>query len=147
MRRRQPPPPGRGRPKLNIDPENVRLLASQGLEIEDIAPILGCSPSTLRGRFRADYDQGYYELTVRLRMAMFRLALAGDRQALLWELRVRRLYENTPPRRNRLSRRLARSYGGLKKRSRPPRQNRGARPAKPRLRAQIIPCKALKRHQ
>jgi hypothetical protein len=89
LRKRQPPPPGPGRPKLTIDPEQVRALAFRGFPAEQIVYFLGCSPSSIRGRFAHAYEEGGLALNARLRMTMFELALEGNRRALLWQAKQR----------------------------------------------------------
>jgi hypothetical protein len=89
MRKRQPLPPGPGRPKLTIDPEQLRALAFRGFPAAQIAHLVGCSPSSIRTRVAQAYEEGGLELNARLRMTLFELALEGNRRALLWQAKQR----------------------------------------------------------
>jgi hypothetical protein len=73
-----------GRPKLDIDPEEVRELAANGATDTDIGRIVGCTDQTLTNRFRIIIDEARAELRQRLREAQIKCAMKGDRAMLIW---------------------------------------------------------------
>jgi hypothetical protein len=77
------------RPPRRIDPEQVRKIAQLGCTQEEIGDILGCSPKTLRRRFRAELTRGRAEGRISLRRAQYKRALKdrSDRM-LIWLGRV-----------------------------------------------------------
>jgi DNA-binding Lrp family transcriptional regulator len=58
--------------------ETVRHLAGLGVPQEDIAKIVGCSPKTLRKRFRDELDRGVAEANAVIAGCLFAAAKAGN---------------------------------------------------------------------
>ncbi len=67
-----------GRPRLNIDPEQVRKLAGLGLTQKDIASFVGCSQSLISLRFSSFYDLGVTQSKKSLRAMMWKEARGGS---------------------------------------------------------------------
>lgn len=72
------------RPKLDIDPEQVRRLASIGAPTTDIAWVLGCSVDTIERRFKQEVDEGRANGRVRLRQKQLEIAMSGNAAMLIW---------------------------------------------------------------
>lgn len=77
---------GPGRPKIEVDLDEVRELAAEGNTCAHIAAALGFSQSTLflRKDVRAAYDAGRAELCVNLRHWQLEAAKSGNTQMLIW---------------------------------------------------------------
>lgn len=73
-----------GRPRLNIDPEQVKLLAGIGCPVDEIALVLGCDKRTLERRYAAVIETGRADIRKSLRRKQVELALKGDRTMLIW---------------------------------------------------------------
>lgn len=67
-------PRGAGRPKLQLDEDQLRKLAELQCNLTEIAYVMGCSKDTLRKNYQDVIDQGYAMGKVKLRRAMFRNA-------------------------------------------------------------------------
>lgn len=76
----------RGRPKINVDLDDVKDLAEQGNSAEHIAKVLGFSKSTLFGRkdVREAYEKGLAEMCVNLREWQMNCAKSGNVTMLIW---------------------------------------------------------------
>jgi hypothetical protein len=72
------------RPLKIVDPEQVRVLASIGCPVADIARVLDCSAKTLERRFMKEMEQGRANRNVSLRRKQFELAMAGNTTMLIW---------------------------------------------------------------
>jgi len=72
-----------GRPRLNIDPEQVRKLAGLGLTQKDIASFVGCSQSLISLRFSSVYDLGITQSKKSLRAMMWKEARGGSAPIML----------------------------------------------------------------
>lgn len=77
---------GRGRPKIDVDLDEVEELAEEGNSAEHIASVLGFSKTTLfvRKDVRAAYDRGRAKLCVDLRHWQILAAKSGNVQMLIW---------------------------------------------------------------
>ncbi len=81
----QQEPPKVGRPKAEIDGEQVRALASIGVSQQDIANVLGVCRETLRLRFKEQFDQGRAAAHISLHQAMYKKAIKKDNtQMQIW---------------------------------------------------------------
>ena len=56
-----------GRPKLDIDPEQVRRLARLHCTMEEMSSFFGCHRETLRNNFSSEIDKGRAEGNISLR--------------------------------------------------------------------------------
>jgi len=72
------------RPLLDIDPDQVKLLAGIGCPMTDIALIVGCSVDTLERRFADVIETGRADVRKSLRRKQVELAMKGDRTMLIW---------------------------------------------------------------
>jgi len=72
-----------GRPRLNIEPEQVRKLAGLGLTQKDIASFVGCSQSLISKRFSSFYDLGITQSKRSLRALMWKRARRGSTPIML----------------------------------------------------------------
>ena len=77
---------GPGRPKINVDLDDIEELAAEGNTCEDIASALGFSKATLFGRkdIRAAYFKGRAQLAVNLRHWQMECAKSGNVNMLIW---------------------------------------------------------------
>ena len=77
---------GRGRPKIDIDLEDVVELASEGCSAKEIAAALGFNRATLFGRedVKEAYDKGREILGVNIRHWQIQAAKSGNVQMLIW---------------------------------------------------------------
>ena len=73
-----------GRPLIPIDEGQVRVLASIGCPLAEMASVLGCSQDTLERRFADVIETGRSEGKRSLRRKQFELAMKGDRTMLIW---------------------------------------------------------------
>ncbi len=90
MKQRHPePPPGRGRPPLEIDPEMIIALASRGLTVAEIAATVPCDPRTIRDRFIKELQMGYARFTGSLKRAGYEVAECGNARALIRMVQLR----------------------------------------------------------
>jgi len=71
-----------GRPQLEIDPEQVRLLAECFCTNEEIAAKLGCSPDTLTRRFAESLKSGKDSAKSSLRVNQFNLSKTNPAMAI-----------------------------------------------------------------
>ena len=69
------------RKKIEIDGEKVRILASFGCTYLDIGKYYQCGESTIRRRFKAEFESGQEELKLSLRKNLLKLALELDNTA------------------------------------------------------------------
>lgn len=73
-----------GRPKKDIDPEQVRKLAAIDCSYAEMAAVLGCDPKTLTNRFSQAIQKGRQEGCASLKRKQFELAMAGHPTMLIW---------------------------------------------------------------
>ena len=73
-----------GRPKTEIDGEQVRKLAALHCSVSEIGDILGCGRDTIYRRFKDELDQGRAEGRMRLRNMQFKSASNGSAAMLIW---------------------------------------------------------------
>jgi DNA-binding Lrp family transcriptional regulator len=69
--------------------ERVRYLAGLGVPQNDIARLIGCSPKTLRKRFRDELDRGVAEANAVISGSLFAAAKAGNTTAQIFWLKTR----------------------------------------------------------
>lgn len=74
----------RGRPRLNIDAEQVEKLAGIGCSYAEIASVVGCSVGTLEKSFSGIIAKGRESGKTRLRMLQLKAANAGNVVMLIW---------------------------------------------------------------
>ena len=73
-----------GRPKIDIDEEQLRRLAGMQCTYEEIAAFFECHPNTIRNRFKEIIEQERLKARASLRREMFRSALDGDQRMQVW---------------------------------------------------------------
>lgn len=73
-----------GRPRKQIDPEQVRALAGIGCTHEEIAAVLKCSPDTLTRRFADALKEGKEHAKASLRRMQWQAAENGNVAMLIW---------------------------------------------------------------
>ena len=73
-----------GRPRVKVDPEQVRNLAQIGCTVEEIADVLGCGKSTIEKRFRAELESGRLRCRSSLRRMQFKAAQGGNTTMMIW---------------------------------------------------------------
>ena len=76
--------PRRGRPRLDIDPKQVKALSSIGCTQEEIAAVMGCTVRTLQKRFRLEMRQGMETMRMSLRRWQYEKAKDGNVAMLIW---------------------------------------------------------------
>lgn len=72
------------RPKLKIDPEQVRKLAAIQCSLEEMASILGCSHDTLERRFASVIKDGRNNGKMSLKRKQYEVAMTGNVGMLIW---------------------------------------------------------------
>ena len=74
-----------GRPKLNIDPEQVTRLARLHCTMDEMASFFGCHRDTLHNNFSAEIDKGRAEGNISLRRTQWQMAVEkGNVVMLIW---------------------------------------------------------------
>ena len=73
-----------GRPKIEIDPEQVRKLAALHCTVDELADILGCGRDTIYRHYKAELDKGRAEGRMRLRTMQFKSANSGSASMQIW---------------------------------------------------------------
>jgi DNA-binding Lrp family transcriptional regulator len=76
--------------------EKVRHLAGLGVPQDDIAKIVGCSPKTLRKRFREELDRGVAEANAVIAGCLFAAAKAGNIAAMIFWMKTRARWREQP---------------------------------------------------
>ena len=73
-------------PEIQIDPEEIRELASEGNTLEDISDVLGVSAKVLAEtpEYRRQYEIGLSDMRVSLRHWQFQSAKSGNVTMLIW---------------------------------------------------------------
>ena len=74
-----------GRPRLNIDPEQVTRLARLHCTMQEMADFFGCHRETLRENFSPQIDKGRSEGNISLRRKQWQMAVEkGNVVMLIW---------------------------------------------------------------
>lgn len=73
-----------GRPKLQIDAEQVEKLASIHCTMNEIAAIMGCSVDTLENRFSDVIEKGRDKGKASLRRLQWQTAQSGSAAMQIW---------------------------------------------------------------
>ncbi len=74
-----------GRPKLDIDPEQVKRLARLHCTMQEMADFFGCHRDTLHNNFSAEIDKGRSEGNISLRRKQWQMAVEkGNVVMLIW---------------------------------------------------------------
>ena len=74
----------RGRPKLDIDPDKVEMLASFGRSTVEIAKLHNCDEHTIRKRFRSELERGRESMKIKLRQLQWKQAENGNTSLLIF---------------------------------------------------------------
>ena len=72
------------RPKLDIDPERVEMLASFGCSTIEIARLHNCDESTIRLRFKNELERGRENMKIKLRQLQWKQAENGNTSLLIF---------------------------------------------------------------
>ena len=75
---------GGGRPKIKIDPEQVRRLASIFCTMQQIGHVVGCSVDTLERRFADIIKEGRDMGRTSLLKKQYEVAMTGNVSMLIW---------------------------------------------------------------
>ena len=74
-----------GRPKLDIDAEQVKRLARLHCTMQEMADFFGCHRDTLHNNFSAEIDKGRSEGNISLRRKQWQMAVEkGNVVMLIW---------------------------------------------------------------
>ena len=71
-----------GRPKIQLDKEQIKKLAELQCTIKEIAYIMNCSHDTIKRNAQDSLDYGYASGKIKLRRAMFRNACENQNAAV-----------------------------------------------------------------
>ena len=74
----------RGRPKLDIDPDKVEMLASFGCSTVEIAKLHNCDEHTIRKRFKEELERGRESMKIKLRQLQWKQAENGNTSLLIF---------------------------------------------------------------
>lgn len=72
------------RPKKQINPDIVRMLAQRGCTKEEVAREVGVSADTISRRFASEFTKGRNTLKISLREQQVKMALGGNVVMLIW---------------------------------------------------------------
>ena len=72
------------RPKLDIDPDKVEMLASFGCSTIEIARLHNCDESTVRLRFKNELERGRENMKIKLRQLQWKQAENGNTSLLIF---------------------------------------------------------------
>jgi len=72
------------RPKIDIDPEKVEMLASFGCSNVEIARLHNCDESVIRKRFKKEIERGRESMKVKLRTLQWKQAEQGNTSLLIF---------------------------------------------------------------
>ena len=74
------------KPKIQLDTDDIRELASEGNTLTDIASLLGVSESVISGNdeYKQAYEYGLCDMRAQLRHAQFQSAKSGNTTMLVW---------------------------------------------------------------
>ena len=75
---------GAGRPRIELEPEQVRKLAGLHCSVDEISDILGCGRDTIYRHYKEELDKGRAEGRMRLRTMQFKSAQSGSAATLIW---------------------------------------------------------------
>ena len=73
-----------GRPKLEIAPQKVEMLASFGCSTVEIAKLHSCDESTIRLRFKEEIERGRESMKIKLRQLQWKTAESGSNAMLIF---------------------------------------------------------------
>jgi|SRR6478736_4249938 len=73
-----------GRPKIEIDPDQVYKLAAIQCTTAEMASVLKCSPDTLERNFAAIIKEGREHGVMSVKRKQYELAMQGDKTMLIW---------------------------------------------------------------
>jgi len=74
-----------GRPKIELDRDQIRKLAELQCTLKEVAYVMGVSSDTIERNYRDDYDKGIAHGKIKLRRAMFRNATEKDNPTIqIW---------------------------------------------------------------
>ena len=73
-----------GRPKLDIDAEEVEKLAGMQCTMAEMAAWFGCDPQTIANRFSDETTKGREEGKMSLRRKQLSVAMGGNVAMLIW---------------------------------------------------------------
>jgi len=83
------------RPKKDIDPEQVRKLASIDCSYAEMSAILGLNESNLTRRFAQVIEEGRRNGCASLKRKQFEVAMAGNVSMLIWLGKIRLKQKDT----------------------------------------------------
>ena len=82
------PPPPKRKPEtaIELDPDEIRELASEGNTLEDISDLLGVSSSAIEknDEYKRAYELGMCDMRASLRHWQFQAAKSGNVTMLIW---------------------------------------------------------------
>ena len=73
-----------GRPKIELDSEQVEKLASIGCTVIEIADFFKCSDDTIHRNYAAELDKGRAKLKISLRQMQIDAAQRGNVAMMIW---------------------------------------------------------------
>lgn len=75
-----------GKPKIELDIDDIRELASEGNTIEDIGTLLGVSNTVIveNEEYKRAYEMGLCDMRAMLRHSQFQSAKSGNTSMLIW---------------------------------------------------------------
>ena len=76
----------KGKPKIQLDVDDIRELASEGNTVEDVASLLGVSAGVISENveYKTAYELGLCDMRAMLRHAQFQSAKSGNTTMLVW---------------------------------------------------------------
>src|SRR5687767_767542 len=72
------------RPRIEIDPQEIVRLVSEGAKVVELAEIFDCDPKTISSNFSRELRKGRFERDQSLRRAQLSTAKNGNPTMLIW---------------------------------------------------------------
>lgn len=86
-----------GRPRIELNPDQIKALASIGLSLDEIARVFGCSHDTLERNYHEELEAGWAEMDLSLKRAQYVLAVERKHPGMLIWLGKQRLGQREDP--------------------------------------------------
>ncbi len=73
-----------GRPRLELDEDQITLLASYNCSLAEIAAVMKCDPKTLTSNYSSVIEKGRDGGKASLKRRQFEVAMSGNPTMLIW---------------------------------------------------------------
>lgn len=73
-----------GRPRIELDRDQIMRMASCMCTVEEIAYVMGCSKDTIERNYMDVLEEGRAKGRASLRRKQYEVAMTGDKSMLIW---------------------------------------------------------------